>query len=188
MDESVWDELCVNPQKQALESGREEGREAGLATGFCEGESVGIVKGVEYGMEVGFMRGVFREISETLSTNATAFADSLHLERIQKTATALSAMLDDFPSPDQIFNEKVPSIFHMPSDSEVGHDNDSEQEPDSTSSDVTRRMQAIRSKFKLLTVQLRWNIFSLKTVMDTAKIVLSGKEMTLGPASQTTDW
>jgi hypothetical protein len=51
----------------------------------------------------------------------------------------------------------------------VDDENDDEEKPSnssSTSSDLVSHIQQIRSKFKLLTIQLGWNNFSLKDLMD----------------------
>jgi hypothetical protein len=52
--------------------------------------------------------------------------------------------------------------------SSYDEEDDSEQTNKSNASDLAGKVQAIRSKFKLLTIQLRWTSFSLKDLMDRA--------------------
>ena len=174
--DAAWNDLCVNPQKEALDSGRAEGRQAGLKAGFRDGRSIGILKGVEYGMEVGFIRGALQVVWKSLSTsnddqNQNALEDSSQMERIQKTAALLSEMLHRFPSPDQIFQQSQhpDTNFDDNGGGELDPHNDSEENLGAHATDLVPQMQAIRSKFKLLCVQMRWSNFSLKSIMDTAK-------------------
>lgn len=196
-NDKAWDDICVNPQQEALDTGHEEGRQAGLARGFRDGKALGILKGVEYGMEVGFLRGALEIVSQSLSFNnvdhqsAAAAKDSLQRERIEKTVAALSEMIDQFPSPDQIFQET------QQYDIDNSRDNQDDSEDNlgmNKSTDLTSRMQAMRSKFKLLTVQMKWNNFALKTIMDTAKQAADASQSSaenfgdLESEVQETDW
>ncbi|CAB9529229.1 expressed unknown protein [Seminavis robusta] len=180
----AWDDLCVNPQQVALETGRQEGRQAGLVSGFNDGKTVGIVKGVEYGMEVGFVKGVVKELSDALlaldNNNAdnsnNRFGDAAKVERIQNTLQSLTTLLDAFPSPQESF-QGTGIVGQLNSASD---DNDDEEallsgKDGKSSTDLEGHMQRIRAKFKLLMVQLRWNNFSLKAVMDAATAV-GGKD------------
>lgn len=181
---AAWDEVCFNPHGHALESGREEGREAGLAAGFNDGYTVGIVKGIEFGMEVGFIRGVLQVVvKEYLSCKEkSVLGDSSQRERIEKTASSLSKLLEDFPSPAQVFRNKQDDANQLELD---GFNNDSEEATSSSSSaDLERHMQDIRAKFKLLTVQLRWKNYSLKSLMDATKMSNDAEPL----KNQTTDW
>ena len=190
--DSAWDDLCVNPQQEGLDSGREEGRKAGLAAGFRDGRSIGVLKGVEYGMEVGFIRGALQQVLKCLSKGEQkASYDAPQRERIEKTAASLSDLLDKFPSPDQIFQQQSLQPDSITTNGgDHGHDDSGEHfGEESPPSDLSRYMHAIRSKFKLLTVQMKWNGFSLKTIMDKAKqdeaVMVAGE-----PEIQTegTDW
>ena len=189
--DSAWEDLCVNPQQEGINSGREEGRKAGLAAGFRDGRSIGILKGVEYGMEVGFIRGALQQVLKCLSTkDKNTSYDAQQRERIEKTAASLSDLLDRFPTPDKIFQRES---LHPESNTNNGGNNDHDDNgehlgEDSPSSDLSRQMHAIRSKFKLLTVQMKWNSFSLKTIMDKAKQdgAVVGRDPEI--QAQGTDW
>lgn len=171
-----WDDLCLNPYRNSLEQGRQEGREAGLTSGFQEGRSVGVIKGVEYGMEIGFMRGVVQVVMDEFNSEKLGNIEVTHRERIQKTASALSDLLDTFPQPDQLFGEHnqtwLPPTRQGNNEPGQNAEDDTEKEASEWSScstsDLHGLMQSIRSKFKLLTVQLRWSNFSLKKLMDDA--------------------
>jgi len=179
-DEAAWDEICVNPHKEALERGQKEGREAGLLAGFRDGESVGVIKGVEFGMEIGFIRGSLQEILNAIALKELVFDDPSQYEKIEKTTSSLSQMLDSFPPPKEAFRNKNAATAAAQS-----IDVDSEVEANSDSPDIASRLQSIKSKFKLLTVQLKWNNFSLKNQMDEAAMDLGDNPK---PESQTMDW
>jgi flagellar biosynthesis/type III secretory pathway protein FliH len=162
-----WDNLCFNPHDAALAQGEKEGQAAGSLAGFNEGRGLGQTKGVEFGMELGFVRGVIKEISNVEDRG----------EKIQHSLEELIRALDDFPSPDQMFeqvHQSVEEIIHD-HDSEE-HDHDSEEHDHDSEELVNRdeklniphKMQRIRARFKLLMVQLGQPHFSLKQVMDEA--------------------
>ena len=167
-----WDQLCVNPQNASLEAGRREGQEAGLEAGFREGKSIGRLKGIDLGMEIGFMRGFLQEVIQSLDQNSILFKDEKQQERVRKNLNLLSELIENFPLPGEIFddskNNMYQNVLSMQDDGDA-NDNDSEQNTLDISNDkldLMGQMQAIRSKFKLLTVQLRFAKFSLKCIMD----------------------
>jgi hypothetical protein len=97
-----WDDLCLNPYRDSLEQGRQEGQGAGLAARFQEGRSVGVVKGVEYGMEIGFMCGVVQVVINELNSESLGNIEVTQRERVQKTAVAISDLLNTSSQPDQL--------------------------------------------------------------------------------------
>jgi hypothetical protein len=148
-----WDELCFNPHDGAMAQGETEGQAAGSLAGFNEGRGLGRTKGVEFGMELGFVRGVIKEISNLEDRG----------EKIQHSLEQLTRALDDFPSPDQMFEQVHQSMEEI-------HDHDDSEEPVNTDErlNIQHKMQRIRARFKLLMVQLGQPHFSLKQVMDEA--------------------
>jgi len=153
--EKAWDDVCLNPHKHELEEGRQQGREAGLEAGYREGYELGRTNGIEYGMEIGFIRGVVCALKERSFENN---------ERISKTIDDLSKALDGFPGPEEVFRENT---LQTRTHQTLNDDSEQPEEP-SEELDVRGRLQRIRARFKLLTVQLGMPHFSLKQVMDQA--------------------
>jgi hypothetical protein len=149
-----WDNLCFNPHDAALAQGEKEGEAAGSLAGFNEGRGLGRTKGVEFGMELGFVRGVIKEISNLEDRG----------EKIQHSLKELTRALDDFPSPDQMFEQ-----VHQSMEEIIHNDHDSEEPVNRDEKlNIQHKMQRIRARFKLLMVQLGQPHFSLKQVMDEA--------------------
>jgi hypothetical protein len=145
-----WDDLCFDPHQSSLEEGKAQGREAGALAGFRDGQALGRTKGIEFGMELGFIRGFLSVLAEP--TN----------DRIQRSMHELVRALEDFPGPDAMF-EQVLKQQQQPATS-----SDKDDSEDPTKLDVIAKMQRIRARFKLLTVQLKIPHYSLKQVMDEA--------------------
>jgi hypothetical protein len=195
----VWDEdALLNPYAPDLEEGRRQGREDGLAAGYRDGRSLGQTTGLEHGLEVGFVRGCVEAIRRQLPRFSESSTDGddgdsdgvghcsepllrfapAKLKRMKKMILELSALLDDFPGPSEIFsNNHAETIFDESGPSvtnqqqhEVDSDDDDEEEIQATSEgrNVRSKLQRIRARFKLLTVQLRIPHFSLAHVMEEA--------------------
>ena len=148
-----WDNLCFEPHDAALAHGEKEGQAAGSLAGYNEGRGLGRTKGVEFGMELGFVRGVIKEVFNLEDRG----------EKIQHSLEELTRALDDFPSPNQMFEQVQQSM------EERNHGSDSEERVDKDEKlNIQHKMQRIRARFKLLMVQLGQPHFSLKQVMDEA--------------------
>ena len=176
-----WEDLCLDPYQSSREEGEKRGREAGLEAGFSDGRELGEVTAIDYALDLGFIRGV--------CTACTRNKQGLD-ERVQKTLRDLIRAIDDFPGPSHIFREQQ----QQQHDHDHNHDhNHPAEEPaeavvplddnDSSSADVLHKMQRIRARFKLLTVQLGIPHFSLKQVMDE---VASSSHTLVAP--DTSDW
>ena len=139
MNDNAWDDLFANPHQSAHELGCSEGHIGGLHQGFVDGQKLGTTKGVEYGMELGFLKGILYGIEMQR-------LPAVELEKQEKVRTSvkeLQHMIQTFPSPEELF-----------------HVNDAER------MDIATRLQRIRAKYKLLTVQLHIPYITLKDVMN----------------------
>jgi|UniRef100_A0A7S2XML9 hypothetical protein len=161
-EEASWDDICVNPHESFLELGRREGKEAGLKAGFNDGRSLGQHKALEFGIELGFIRGfvlvAHRDILPSI--------EIARAEKIAKSLHALQQAIDEFPGPDEMFQH-----VHDPNNTETMLDDELQSDSETQTRnalDVVGKMQRIRAKFKLVTVQLRIPHFSLKQVMEEA--------------------
>lgn len=137
MNDDAWDDLCVNPHEGAREKGRREGHEAGKMKGFEDGMNLGNIKGVEFGMELGFLRGIVHEIETEFIVHPG------QQERISKSIKELKHMITTFPSPDELFKETSNEKL-----------------------DLSARLQRVRAKYKVLTVQLHIPYVTLKDVLN----------------------
>lgn len=149
-----WDDLCWNPHESSLRKGEEEGLEAGRQAGYRDGQALGRTKGLEFGMELGFIRGILLYLQE----------DSMQLsDRIQHSIEQLQKALEDESlHPEQIFREQQQnSVIEF-------QNNTNDSESDSNKLDVLAKMQRVRARFKVLTVQLGIPKLTLKDVMDEA--------------------
>ena len=152
-----WDDVCLDPQQTALAEGRSQGQEAGQVAGFREGQVLGETKGIEFGMEIGFIRG-FLVVLDPATVN----------ERVQRSMHELENALNDFPSPNAMFEQSStvdPSTLTS-SNAEEDKNNAANDSEDPGKLDVLAKMQRIRARFKLLTVQLGIPNYSLKQIMD----------------------
>jgi hypothetical protein len=154
--DEAWDRLCIDPFRSELEEGRVQGKEDGERAGFRQGYRLGNLTAIEYGMEIGFARGVLKAI-EDLHRDADD-------DRIRHSVQKLRAALDEFPGPEEVFQKQNDAA--KPNSADV-----SEQEMekmDEGDVDIAGKMQRIRARLKLLTVQLGAPKLSLKSVMDDA--------------------
>jgi hypothetical protein len=173
-DDQDWEDIGFDPYQSAREEGERQGRDAGLASGFRDGHGMGVNTGTEYGMELGFFRGVCSAVEAAL---ADVHFKNQHVseERVQKTVADLRLALDDFPGPDLVFQDRHAHdhdhehASEQDDDDDNGDDNgDSEQAVADSKKNILHKMQRIRARFKLLTVQLGIPHFSLNQVMDEA--------------------
>lgn len=181
MDGVDFEDLCLDPHEDSLEEGRAEGRIAGLQAGFKDGRSLGRIKGLEIGTEVGYMRGVAVAVNDCLvplvESQSSDTESIRRIENIRKVIRELVSAIDAFPSPDDMFNERdksQTSVLGELGDVTIGRKEDAMTEKrDETKAsekklDISNKLQRIRAKFKLLTVQLKLPRLSLKKVMDEA--------------------
>jgi hypothetical protein len=183
-DDQDWENFCLDPYQSAREEGERQGRDAGLEAGFRDGQKMGINTGTEYGMELGFFKGVCSAVE---AANADNLNQNVSEERVRKTVADLRLALDDFPGPDQVFQVRQRPPRHQHDGEEHTHEHESEQDDDDDDDDdddggngdsenaaaeskknVLHKMQRIRARFKLLTVQLGMPNYSLTRVMDEA--------------------
>jgi hypothetical protein len=201
--DEAWDDLCINPHQAALDEGRELGRRDGRSAGLHEGYNLGQVTAVDHGMELGFVQGVLEVIEDNLdSMDLWSSSSNEKKERILNTIRLLGNALDEFPGPDEIFRDDVvtgnPAIImqdrtNVDDTEKLPQEGDNDDET-SSSADVAGKMQRIRARFKLLTVQLGHPNLSLKSVMDEVATDITpnsnnmpnGKERTL--ANETNEW
>ena len=144
-----WDDVGFDPHQKALEEGRAMGQASGEQAGFRDGQQLGHTKGIEFGMELGFIQGFVNELRNNNNIQHSS-------ERVHRSILALQSALDDFPSPNLMF-EHVTSL----STSKSGDDSEGEV----TKFDVIAKMQRVRARFKLLTVQLGVGTISLTQVL-----------------------
>jgi hypothetical protein len=191
-----WDEdALIDPHAPDLEEGRRRGREEGREAGYREGLSIGRTTGLEHGLEVGFIRGcveaVRRQVllppasSEGRSEIPWRLAPS-KLERVRKTVLEISALLDDFPGPSEIFATSSDDVVETTaerrggasaagrrheadSDDDLDDDDDDEEAQASDKTNVRSKLQRLRARFKLLAVQLGMPHLSLAHAMDRAR-------------------
>lgn len=178
MDDINFEDLCLDPYKDSLEEGKIEGRIAGLQAGFKDGRSLGRMKGLEIGIELGYMRGVAVGVNERMLPLMEARsndADGIRrVEKIRKVLADLVSAIDAFPSPDEMFSETNKINGGDVNEEEKGMKQDALAERSNRmqapgeSLDVAGKLQRVRAKFKLLTVQLKLPQLSLKRVMDAA--------------------
>lgn len=159
-----WDDLCWNPHESSLQQGIEEGHEAGRLAGYRDGQALGRTKGVEFGIELGFIRGFLTELERSITTLEKT-------DRIKNSMELLNrALKDESLNPVHIFHhQQQQSLLQDPNnnnnDQEDIHD-DSEIRPSKL--DVMAKMQRVRARFKVLTVQLGLAHVQLKDIMDQA--------------------
>ena len=153
--------------KSATTHGTEDGRAAGEAASFLEGQMLGASKGLEIGIEIGFAQGLLEIAREHLaalakvgtgeSNNPTCISVSgttpMHV-RVQRSVDELEGAIKDFPTSTELFRQR-----------DTLHDGDMGP---SLGVDVREKLQRIRARCKVLTVQLGIPHHSLKRVMDDA--------------------
>jgi len=112
---------------------------------------------LEFGLEVGFYQGIV----EALRQNDWN-------DRVRKSIDKVQEAIDDFPTVNQVFaraeNDAMSRITMNVTNSVLDEgDNDSE---DITKLDILNKLQRIRARFKLLTVQLGKPHFSLQSTLE----------------------
>jgi len=159
-----WEDACLDPHHTSLELGRLEGREAGGQAGFLDGQTLGQSKGLEFGLEIGFYRGIV--------TVLLLNPKPPHTQRIQNSITKLQKALDEFPSPDKLFqdvNNSASSLqqhhHHLQPDI-IGNDDHDDEEVSSSRIDILNKMQKIRAYYKLVMVQMGKPQLSLKSSLE----------------------
>jgi hypothetical protein len=177
--DDAWDRLCVNPHQEELESGRDEGGRAGQQAGWEEGCKLGRTTAINYGMEVGFIRGCSRAISLALQGEDVITAFIGKEERLKKSLRELERALEDFPGAEAFFSRDT-----------TRKENDAHQiqRPEH---DVSEKLQRIRARFKVLTVQLGIPDASLKKAMAQVSSSSSAPQATNQTTQSeipTTDW
>uniref|UniRef100_A0A7S4QPX7 Essential protein Yae1 N-terminal domain-containing protein n=1 Tax=Ditylum brightwellii TaxID=49249 RepID=A0A7S4QPX7_9STRA len=185
-----WDDICLNPFDSSYQTGRTEGYNAGLNSGFKEGQTLGRHKGLEIGIELGFIRGFVTVALEKalIMKEEDNNNNNIRVEKVKKGLQELLIAIDTFPSPDTLFQRADDGGGGGAERINVSNDTNLSQHTDkvekevfqSNSSstaaapmDVTVELQRIRAKFKLITVQLRIQQFSLKRIMDNVCVVAS---------------
>lgn len=178
-----WEDVCLDPHHHALQQGKMEGRKAGALAGFREGQALGQTKGLEFGLEIGFYQGVIAALRQKEEWN----------DRIQHSLDKLQDAINDFPCPDQVFAAANDETYSSNENSRSGwmnksssHSTDRDRENDHDSEDVAKldilnKVQRIRARFKLLTVQLGKPHFSLQHALEPPS--LSGRQ-----ATEDNDW
>ena len=106
-------------------------------------------KGTVQEMEVEFIHGVLEEIMGVLKTNPESLGEEVQREQIQTTADSLLEKIENFPSSDPV-------------------EDNGKEEKETDPADVSGALEAIRDEFSVLTKQLGWPNFSLKSTMDEA--------------------
>ncbi len=162
-----WQDACLDPHHHSLQQGKAEGRDAGSLAGFKDGLALGQNKGLEFGLEIGFYQGVLEALRQKDWS-----------DRILKTIDKVQEAMDDFPSVDQVF---APSNSSSSSTSTTTNhatemsslvrssnlDNmDQNDSEDVIKLDILNKLQRIRARFKLLTVQLGKPQFSLRNSLQ----------------------
>ena len=170
-----WDDVCWNPHESSLRQGIQEGHEAGSLAGFRDGQALGRTKGVEFGMELGFIRGFLTELEQSNLPGKT--------HRVKNSMALLDkALKDESLHPALIFqrqqhqqDQQSQQLYLTIEDEDAGEEKD-DSERNSSKFDVTAKMQRVRARFKVLTVQLGFSNFSLKEMMDQAAMAASMDE------------
>jgi hypothetical protein len=194
---SVWwdEDALIDPHAPDLEEGRRRGREEGREAGYREGLSIGRTTGLEHGLEVGFIRGCVDVVQRQvlLPPASSSEGDSeiprrlspAKLERVRKTVLEVSALLDDFPGPSEIFATSNDGVVETAAERRGGasaagrrHEADSDDDVDDSDNEETQasdktnvrsKLQRLRARFKLLAVQLGMPHLSLAHAMDRAR-------------------
>jgi hypothetical protein len=168
-NDDAWDNICLNPHHKAHDEGRESGRSDGAIAGYEEGFRLGQTMALSYGIEVGFVRGVLSLLQSDLQLMVT---DEDKLERIKKSLLSLQAVLDDFPTPDDVLISATPQVREEKTTPDASLPIDYKGKKVQRSNkidetlDISNKMQRICARFKLLTVQLHVPSLSLKNVFD----------------------
>jgi hypothetical protein len=162
-DDLDWDDVGFDPHRNSLEEGRVMGQSAGELAGFRDGQRLGHTKGIEFGMELGFIQGFVNALDDNNTTDLQGGKTTN--ERVNRSLTELQKALDDFPSCEAMF-EHSEEIMTLSVTTTSNNNNDgADSEGAVTKFDVLAKMQRVRARFKLLTVQLGMGTVSLKQVL-----------------------
>ena len=150
--------MCTNPHEQYIEEGREQGRIDGRRDGLKQGYAIGHTTALEYGMEVGFIQGVLSTVAPHLT--GLVVGDEKKVASIQRSLKHVQTALDAFPCPEEVLQSADPNRLAMRDQTNNSED------PADEDLDIVGKMQRIRTRFKLLMVQLGTPSLSLKSMMD----------------------
>jgi hypothetical protein len=165
-DDFDWDDVGFDPHRDSLEEGRATGRSAGELAGFRDGQQLGHTKGIEFGMELGFIQGFVSALNNKTEQDQQHQQQQTTSERVKRSLSELQKALDDFPSPDAMFAHSEMMLSASNSNHGDGDgDGDGDSEGAVTKLDILAKMQRVRARFKLLTVQLGMGTVSLKQVL-----------------------
>ena len=182
-----WDDVCVlNPHEGYLAEGRTQGRAAGLAAGYQDGWQLGQTTALEYGMEIGFIRGVLDALEKDHTAAdteepSTSGRPLLWSTKAAKTLADVKRLIQAFPDATTIFQsqhhhhqqqkeeneESTPANAVEANDDTRWYDNDSETNATNEDDNVRQLLQKIRTRFRLLMVQLKMPNISLTQAMNT---------------------
>lgn len=160
-----WDEsMLFDPFEESIEEGRKEGRMEGSERGFMDGQRIGCALATEIGIELGFILGCCEEI---LKNSSLLLKDPNKRERLLSNVEIIKTMakdnffMDSFSSSHHEETEKLQTSAEA-SDIRVMNQSDepAREKVDFSSlfnSDIDVRMalQNIRSKFKLVLIQIK---------------------------------
>jgi hypothetical protein len=160
-----WDALAFDPHQASYEQGKTEGRTAGGMAGFRDGQALGHTKGLDFGMEIGFIRGFLLELN---NEEEEPSSDSMKKNRIERSKRELEKALEDFPPPNLMFEQVAEGMTRLGVVNVTQQQNSEDDTEDPSKLDILAKLQRIRARFKLLTVQLGIPQASLKQVLDSA--------------------
>lgn len=158
----VWDSLCTNPHLKVQQDGRERGRQDGSIGGYNEGYNIGRTTALSNGMEVGFIQGVLLYLMTEGSLSAI-LEENEKVERARKSIQLLQIALDEFPAPDTLIIDRSTENQTI---GETNGDNNDNVDNINTANDISKKLQRIRARFKLLMVQIGLSHVSLQKLMD----------------------
>ena len=158
-----WDDIAFDPHQNSIEEGRTQGQKAGELAGYRDGQRLGNTKGIEFGMELGFIQGFVNSLMEEQEQEDF----EVRSERLQRSLLGLQKALDDFPSPDALFMDNNHPNMIIP-EGITNHDVEDDSETTVTKFDIVAKMQRVRARFKLLTVQLGMGPISLAQVLNSS--------------------
>jgi uncharacterized protein YoxC len=142
---------------------------------------LGASKGLEIGLEIGFAKGlleVCRKRIDTLTkkddniegdvTETSTSAKTSSRARLERSIDELERAIQDFPSSAELFAASLSNNLHRnESETQASLQNEA-GDVQGAEVDVQAKLQRIRARCKVLTVQLGIPYHSLKRVMDDA--------------------
>lgn len=159
---ALWDEIGVDSHKTFIASGREEGMEAGLQAGFNEGKSLGQLKALELGIELGFILG-FVSVAKKQTLAPLEARGEQRVQKIRENLQDLEKAIRSFPAANEIFQDA------RHEETTARTETSPKDKVSSSGIDVAGKLQRIRAKFKLITVQLKIPNFSISKVLEQAR-------------------